>query len=55
MTQIINLSKLPTEIREFLLGLAGAREIRKYSERKIRKVQPDSLAKIGANPSLPDL
>jgi hypothetical protein len=55
VTQIMNLVKLPTEFKEFLLGLDDPKEIRKYSERKIRKMQPDSLAELRANSSLPDL
>ncbi|MBC8434038.1 MAG: hypothetical protein H8D96_19180 [Desulfobacterales bacterium] len=55
ITQIMNLLKLPSDLREFLVGLNDPKEIRKYSERKIRKVQPDSLAELRANSSLPDL
>ena len=55
VTQIMNLLKLPAELRGFLIGLNDPKEIRKYSERKIRKIQPDSLAELIANPSLPDL
>lgn len=55
VTQIMNLLKLPAELRAFLVGLNDPKEIRKYSERNIRKVQPDSLAELRANPSLPDL
>ncbi|MFC1856484.1 hypothetical protein ACFL9U_00465 [Thermodesulfobacteriota bacterium] len=55
ITQIMNLLKLPADLREFLIGLNDPKEIRKYSERKIRKVQPDSLAELRANSSLPDL
>ena len=48
VTQIMNLLKLPADIQEFLLELADAKEIKKYSERKIRRVQPDSLARLRA-------
>ena len=37
VTQIMNLFKLPEEMREFLLGLEDPKEIRKYSERRLRK------------------
>jgi hypothetical protein len=36
VTQIMNLLKLPPEWKEFLLGLADPKEIRKYSERRLR-------------------
>jgi hypothetical protein len=36
VTQIMNLLKLPIEMREFLVGLEDPREIRKYSERRLR-------------------
>jgi hypothetical protein len=36
ITQIMNLLKLPMEMREFLLGLDDPKEIRKFSERKLR-------------------
>jgi hypothetical protein len=36
VTQIMNLLKLPDEMREFLLGLDQPGEIRKYSERRLR-------------------
>ncbi len=55
VTQIMSLLKLPAKFREFLVELNDPKEIRKYSERKIRKVQPDSLAELRANPILPDL
>jgi hypothetical protein len=37
VTQIMNLLKLPAEMREFLAGLENPKEIRKYSERRLRK------------------
>lgn len=37
VTQIMNLLKLPDEMREFLMGLEDTREIRRYSERRLRK------------------
>jgi hypothetical protein len=36
VTQIMNLLKLPSEWKEFLLGLNDPKEIRRYSERKLR-------------------
>jgi len=39
VTQIMNLLKLPTEMQEFLLGLDDPKEIRKFSERKLRNRQ----------------
>jgi len=36
VTQIINLLKLPADMQVFLLGLEDAKQIRKYSERKLR-------------------
>lgn len=36
VTQIMNLLKLPEEIQELLAGLEDRREIRKYSERRLR-------------------
>ncbi len=36
VTQIMNLLKLPAEMQDFLLGLDDAKQIRKYSERKLR-------------------
>lgn len=40
ITQIMNLLKLPTEMQEFLAGLDDPKEIRKYSERKLRSIRP---------------
>ena len=36
VTQIMNLLKLPTEVKEFLTGLQDPGEIRRYSERRLR-------------------
>jgi hypothetical protein len=36
VTQIMNLLKLPAEMQVFLLELEDAKEVRKYSERKLR-------------------
>ena len=36
VTQIMNLLKLPAEVKEFLVGLDDPREIMKYSERRLR-------------------
>ena len=36
VTQIMNLLKLPVEWQEFLAGLDDPKEIRKYSERRLR-------------------
>lgn len=36
VTQVMNLLRLPTEFREFLTGLEDPKEIRKYSERRLR-------------------
>jgi hypothetical protein len=37
MTQIMKLLKLPTGFREFLLALDDPKEIRRYSERRLRQ------------------
>jgi hypothetical protein len=37
VTQIMNLLKLPAEMKEFLNGLQDPVKIRKYSERRLRK------------------
>jgi hypothetical protein len=34
----MNLLKLPAEVREFLSGLNDPKEIRKYSERRLRQI-----------------
>jgi hypothetical protein len=39
VTQIMNLLKLPGEMQKFLLKLDDPREIRKFSERKLRNKQ----------------
>jgi len=38
VTQIMNLLKLPTEMQDFLAGLDDTKEICRYSERRLRKV-----------------
>ncbi|MDY7035956.1 MAG: hypothetical protein SV375_07320 [Thermodesulfobacteriota bacterium] len=40
VTQIMNLLKLPWEMQEFLVRLEDPREIRRYSERKLRGIRP---------------
>lgn len=40
VTQIMNLLKLPGEMRDFLARLDDPREIRRYSERKLRSITP---------------
>jgi hypothetical protein len=45
VTQIMNLLKLPEEMRDFLLGLDDPKEIRKYSERRLRKKPPEIIFK----------
>lgn len=40
VTQIMNLLKLPPEMREFLLALDDPREIRNFSERKLVSAKP---------------
>jgi len=37
ITQVMNLLKLPAEVKEFLNGLQDPVEIRRYSERRLRK------------------
>lgn len=37
VTQVMNLLRLPAEFKEFLAGLSDPKEIRKYSERRLRK------------------
>ena len=39
VTQIMNLLKLPAEVKEFLIGLRDPGEIRRYSERGLRNNQ----------------
>jgi ParB-like chromosome segregation protein Spo0J len=36
VTQVMNLLKLPVEVREFLARLDDLKEIRRYSERRLR-------------------
>ena len=36
VTQIMNLLKLPAEMQVFLLGLEDPKQVRKYSERRLR-------------------
>ena len=38
VTQIMNLLKLPTKVQDFLVKLDNPKEIRKYSERKLREM-----------------
>ena len=40
VTQIMNLLKLPDEMRSFLARLDDPKEIRRYSERKLRSTKP---------------
>ena len=37
VTQIMDLLKLPAEVKEFLTGLQDPAAIRRYSERRLRK------------------
>ena len=39
VTQIMNLLKLPAEMQNFLLKLEDPKEMRKFSERKLRNKQ----------------
>jgi len=39
VTQIINLLKLPADLQEFLFKLDDPKEIREYSERRLRNKQ----------------
>jgi len=43
VTQIMNLLKLPANWRYFLKQLNDSKEIRKYSERRLRCYDPDQL------------
>ena len=43
VTQIMNLLKLPAEMQVFLLELEDAKQIRKYSERKLRGYHEQDL------------
>jgi len=40
VTEIMNLLKLPDEMRSFLARLDDPKEIRRYSERKLRSTKP---------------
>ena len=44
VTQIMNLLKLPPEWKTFLTGLDDPKDIRKYSERKLRNYRSTDLA-----------
>ena len=44
VTQIVNFLKLPSDWKDFLLGLEDPKEIRKYSERRLRNYQVGRLA-----------
>lgn len=44
ITQIINLPKLPSQWKEFVLGLDGSKEIRKYTKRRLRNYYSDKYA-----------
>ena len=46
VTQIMNLLKLPTEWQGFLAGLDDPKEIRKYSERRLRNWHPSRFAQF---------
>ena len=43
VTQIMNLLKLPTGLKEFLTNLQDPVEIRRYSERKLRNNQTSKI------------
>jgi hypothetical protein len=46
VTQIMNLLKLPAEWQEFLIGLEDPKEIRKYSERRLRNWHPSRFDQL---------
>jgi hypothetical protein len=46
VTQIMNLLKLPVEWQAFLAGLDDQKEIRKYSERRLRNWHPSRFAQL---------
>ena len=48
VTQIMNLLKLSSDLRKFVLGLDDPEEIRRYSERRLRGFQ--SFESAGARP-----
>ena len=43
VTQIMNLLKLPAEVKEFLTGLQDPAKIRRYSERRLRNNQTSKV------------
>ena len=43
VTQVMNLLKLPAEVKEFLNGLQDPVEIRRYSERRLRNNQTSKV------------
>ena len=43
ITQVMNLLKLPAEVKEFLNGLQDPVEIRRYSERRLRNNQTSKV------------
>jgi len=43
VTQIMNLLKLPSDVKEFLASLQDPMEIKRYSERRLRKHLPDKM------------
>ena len=43
VTQIMNLLKLPSDIKKFLASLQDPKEIKRYSERRLRKHLPGKM------------
>jgi hypothetical protein len=43
VTQVMNLLKLSAEMREFLAGLEDLKEIRRYSERRLRNYRSSNF------------
>jgi hypothetical protein len=43
VTQIMNLLKLPAVLKEFLTNFQDPREMRRYSERRLRKYLPGKM------------
>ena len=43
VTQIMNLLRLPIDFQDFLAGLDDPKEIRKYSERRLRKASIEKI------------
>jgi len=43
VTQIMNLLKLPAEVKKFLIDLQDPAEIRRYSERRLRNNQTSKV------------